>query len=74
MAVLLINIDFEIASIDGQRKWVSKSGFKTKSEAKQAGKKAQNQYENYGRVVEKDEISYSDFLDYWLEKMIVKLT
>ncbi|MBD5086440.1 MAG: site-specific integrase [Clostridiales bacterium] len=58
---------FEIASIDGQRKWVSKSGFKTKAEAKQAGKEAQNQYENYGRVVEKDEISYSDFLDYWLE-------
>ena len=58
---------FEIASIDGQRKWVSKSGFKTKAEAKQAGKDAQNQYENYGRVVEKDQISYSDFLDYWIE-------
>lgn len=58
---------FEIASIDGQRKWISKSGYKTKGEARQAGREAQNQYENFGRVVEKDKISYADFLDYWLE-------
>lgn len=30
---------FEIASIDGKRKWTSKGGFKTKKEAKEAGKK-----------------------------------
>lgn len=58
---------FEVASVDGKRKWVTKGGFHTKGEAKQAGREAQNQYENFGRVVEKDQISFSDFLDYWIE-------
>ena len=58
---------FEVASVDGKRKWVTKGGFHTKGEAKQAGREAQNQYENFGRVVEKDKISFSDFLDYWIE-------
>ena len=31
---------FEIASIDGQRKWISKSGFKKKSDAQKAGRQA----------------------------------
>ncbi len=31
---------FEIASIDGVRKWATKGGFKIKKEAKEAGKKA----------------------------------
>lgn len=57
---------FEIASIDGQRKWKTKCGFKTKTEAQIAGKAALKQYENFGSVIEKDAISYSDFLDYWL--------
>ena len=52
---------FEIASVDGQRKWISKSGYKTKGEARQAGKEAQIQYENFGHVVEKDRISYAVF-------------
>ncbi|MDE6505482.1 MAG: tyrosine-type recombinase/integrase [Clostridia bacterium] len=58
---------FEIASVDGQRKWISKSGYKTKGEARQAGREAQIQYENFGHVVEKDKISFADFLDYWIE-------
>lgn len=58
---------FEIASVNGQRKWISKSGYKTKGEARQAGKEAQIQYENFGHVVEKDKISFADFLDYWIE-------
>ena len=40
---------------------------KSKKEAKQAGEVAQQNYENFGQVVSKDEISYSDFIDYWLE-------
>ena len=32
---------FEIASVEGKRKWKSKSGFATKREAKEAGKVAQ---------------------------------
>jgi hypothetical protein len=58
---------FEIASVDGHRKWISKSGYKTKGEARQAGREDQIQYENFGHVVEKDKISFVDFLDYWIE-------
>ena len=58
---------FEIATVDGERKWKTKCGFKTKAEAQRAGKTALQQYENFGRVIDKDEISYSDYLDYWIE-------
>ena len=59
---------FEIASVDGKRKWKSKSGFKTKTEAKEAGKLAQQAYEHIGQVIEPSEMSYADFLDQWLEQ------
>lgn len=58
---------FEIASVDGKRKWISKSGFKTKTEAKEAGKQALKLYENTGVAVKPTDMSFSDFLDYWIE-------
>lgn len=58
---------FEIAKIDGKRHWQSKDGFKTRAEAKKAGETAQQQYENFGHVIQKDEISFSDFLEFWIE-------
>ena len=42
---------FEIASIDGKRKRKTKSGFATKKEAREAGKIAQQAYEQIGYVV-----------------------
>ena len=59
---------FEVASVDGKRKWKSKSGFATKREAREAGKIAQQAYEHVGQIVEPSDISYADFLDMWLEK------
>ena len=59
---------FEIASIDGKRKRKTKSGFATKKEAREAGKIAQQAYEHIGQVVEPSDMSYSDFLDLWVEK------
>lgn len=59
---------FEVASVDGKRKWKSKSGFATKREAREAGKIAQQAYEHVGQVVEPSDMSYADFLDMWLEK------
>lgn len=58
---------FEVAGIGGKRKWISKGGFKTKGEAKREGKKAQEQYENVGEVIVPSEISFADFLDYWIK-------
>lgn len=42
---------FEIAAVNGKRKWKSKSGFTTKREAKEAGKIAQQEYESVGKVM-----------------------
>lgn len=58
---------FEIASVDGKRKFLNKSGFRTKSEAEKEGILAYNEYLNTGRSTKSNEMSYSDFLDYWLD-------
>ena len=58
---------FEIATVDGKRKWETKCGFKTKADALKAGNAALSHYENFGNVIEKDEISFADYLDYWIE-------
>ena len=57
---------FAIASIDGKRKYKNKSGFRTKSEAIEAGVKAYNEYINVGHCISK--MSYSDYLDYWMKE------
>lgn len=59
---------FAIASIDGKRKYKNKSGFRTKSEAIEAGVKAYNEYINVGHCIEPSKISYSDYLDYWMKE------
>lgn len=58
---------FEIAKVDGKRKFLSKSGFKTKSEAEKEGVIAYNDYLSTGNSFSASDMSYSDFLDYWLE-------
>lgn len=59
---------FAIASIDGKRKYKNKSGFRTKSEAIEAGVKAYNEYINVGHCIESSKMSYSDYLDYWMKE------
>ncbi len=39
---------FEAAKVNGKRKWISKSGFKTKNAAFTAGQKAYEEYQNKG--------------------------
>ena len=58
---------FEAAKVDGKRKSISKSGFKTKKEAEIEGAKALAEYDNAGLKFEPAEISVSDFMDYWLK-------
>ena len=53
-----------VASIDGVRKWIQKSVFKTKQEALQHGAIAYNEYYKVGRVQRQKNMSYSDYLDY----------
>lgn len=59
---------FEGAKIGGKRKEISKGGFKTKAEATEAGTAAMNEYNNSGITFTPSEMSFSDFLDYWMKE------
>lgn len=61
---------FEAAKVDGKRKHISKSGFRTKKEALEAGTKALAEYNNAGLHFEPTEISVSDYLDYYFEQYV----
>ena len=58
---------FEAGKINGKRKRINKSGFKTKKEAEEAGAKAYNEFMNTGLTFKENKISYADYLDYWVE-------
>ncbi|MBZ9692431.1 site-specific integrase [Clostridium sp. M14] len=59
---------FEAANIDGQRKQITKSGFRTKKEALEAGTKSLAEYNNCGLTFTPSEISFNDYLDYWIKE------
>lgn len=58
---------FEIAKVDGQRKSLSKGGFRTKEEAIRAGTQAMNEYNFTGHTFKPSELSVADYLDYWFD-------
>lgn len=58
---------FEGAKINGKRNQISNAGYSTKKEAEIAGTKALAEYNNGGVHFTPSEISFSDYLDYWLE-------
>lgn len=66
--VTMYEYRFEIASVDSKRRFKTKCGFKTAAEARKAGSEALRLYENAGRIITKDSISFADFLDEWLDK------
>ena len=59
---------FETAPVGGERKWLSKGGFLSEEEAKNAGIEAWKRYCLCGLSERPSDISYSDFLDEWMEK------
>lgn len=59
---------FESARIDGKRKRVTKGGYRTKSDAIEAGTQAKAEYDNAGLHFSPSEISVSDFYDLWLDE------
>lgn len=58
---------FEVGKINGKRKQVSKSGFKTKREAYIAGQKAYDELINGVTTIECNML-YGDYLDYWMKE------
>lgn len=58
---------FEAASVGGKRKQISKSGFRTKKEAMEAGTQALAEYNNAGTHFVPSEVSVADYMEYWLQ-------
>ena len=58
---------FEIASIGSERKWMSKGGFLSAKEARKAGTEALKEYALCGAAEKTAQISFSDFLDEWMQ-------
>lgn len=58
---------FEIGKVNGKRKQISKSGFKTKNEAYIAGQSAFYNFIN-GVTNIKSNMLYGDYLDYWMKE------
>ena len=59
---------FETAKINGKRTRMQKCGFATKKEAEAAGLKALSEYNNFGQPFEVSDISFSDYIDMWLQQ------
>lgn len=57
---------FEGAKVNGKRKQIVKSGFKSSKEAYSAGIKALAEYENGGSSIEPKTVSVSDYFDEWI--------
>lgn len=58
----------ELARVKGKRNQKSKGGFNTKREAMEAGTAALAEYNNSGLYFIPSEMSFSDYLDYWLQQ------
>ena len=59
---------FEIATVEGTRKWITKSGYPTKAETFKEGAKAYNDFYYNGQKTQlRENIPYADFLDYWID-------
>ena len=57
----------EIARVNGIRKYLNKSGFKTRKEAELAGQIVMNDYLN-GGINSNSNMLYADYLDYWIKE------
>ena len=58
---------FEVGKVNGKRKQITKSGFKTKNEAFAAGQKAYDKFIN-GESTTECNMLYSYYLDYWMKE------
>lgn len=58
---------FEAANVGGKRKQISKSGFRTKKEALEAGTKALAEYNNAGTHFVPTSVSVADYFEFWIQ-------
>lgn len=62
---------FEAGKINGKRNKIEKKGGKTKKEALDALRKALNEYEKAGSVIDESEMSVADYFDYWYKEYVL---
>lgn len=62
---------FDAGIVDGKRKKIERVGGSTKKEALESLRKALNEFERCGSVVDETEMSVADFLDYWFEEYVL---
>ena len=58
---------FDVGKVNGKRKQITKSGFRTKNEAYIAGQKAYDEFINGSSPIEGNML-YSEYLDYWMRE------
>lgn len=56
---------FEVSTVESKRKYVTKSGFKSRKEAKEAGIQALNDFYKLGIIYQSNKISVADYMDLW---------
>jgi ATP-dependent helicase/nuclease subunit A len=61
---------FEAGKVDGKRKKVERKGGKTKKEALEALRKALNEFEKCGSVLDESKMSFADYLEYWFNEHV----
>lgn len=61
---------FDGAKIDGKRHVITKGGFRTKKEAIEAGNKAFEEYNRAGAIIDLVDVSFSDYLDLWMNQYV----
>lgn len=58
---------FDAGKVNGKRKQITKSGFRTKNEAYIAGQRAYYEFIN-GESAKEGNMLYSEYLDYWMKE------
>ncbi|WP_129596566.1 tyrosine-type recombinase/integrase [Anaerophilus nitritogenes] len=62
---------FDIGVVDGKRKKIERVGGDTKKEALESLRKALNEFENCGSVIDESNTSVADYMDYWHKEYVM---
>lgn len=62
---------FDAGVVDGKRKKIERVGGNTKKEALEALRKALNEFEKAGTILDETEMSTADYFDYWYKEYVL---
>ncbi len=62
---------FDLGTVNDKRKKIERVGGKTKKEAEKALRDALSEFENEGQLFSDNEMSFSDFLDFWYKEYVL---